>query len=627
MINMSARLSKIFLTRTLRHPSGNVRQLSNVFSTDTNLFSASFDLLSGTQQQQLFSAETMDADVGVRQAETELMLNSTNSPGLLRNHAACTHIINLTRINAGNAEKVLNIKQDERFHKLLKLLERDTHNLYPATIIACLKALKRLDIPPDSAAVKNLENSLLWVLRSCPTKDLLNVFTFTMNQETEAGKKIFNEVCQTLERRWVELTDARQLVVLFGHSDKLSISLLEKLEDRLQDTVEDLSPYDLVSIFTTFGRIGRRSMPVLRSLGFHIAKNRAYLNIKQIADVLFACNKLAYKDQETLERLCSALESLVESNDNLAVVRSILTSLGQLKLVTPTVLDMISDWYSKRLADNKLVENRDLSTLLLTLANLNYQPFDREDFFSKVVEGLKQEKILAGPRGDQQWLNVVWALTVLNRASNQHFQSVLEPAFATNLLENREARQTLSKWLNVNAAASASKEYTGPCVKVSESPELLDLGPPPSPPKIHFKKMVFETLTTLFPLPRFMAENIKTGAGLTLDAEIIVDSNAKPLQVEEYTSKFGLQSPKKVLPNGAHRIAIFLTPFQETLIGGGRTGGVELNVRLAREQGYIPLVINHKTIDTSMKAISRVQKIDILVKQAIGKKSETHSTE
>ena len=38
----------------------------------------------------------------------------------------------------------------------------------------------------------------------------------------------------------------------------------------------------------------------------------------------------------------------VESNDNLAVVRSILTSLGQLKLVTPTVLDMISDWYSKR---------------------------------------------------------------------------------------------------------------------------------------------------------------------------------------------------------------------------------------------------------------------------------------
>ena len=27
-----------------------------------------------------------------------------------------------------------------------------------------------------------------------------------------------------------------------------------------------------------------------------------------------------------------------------------------------------------------------------------------------------------------------------------------------------------------------------------------------------------------------MAEDIKTGAGLTLDAEIIVDSNAKPLQ-------------------------------------------------------------------------------------------------
>ena len=30
-----------------------------------------------------------------------------------------------------------------------------------------------------------------------------------------------------------------------------------------------------------FGKIGRRNMPILRSLGFHIAKNRGFLDIKQ----------------------------------------------------------------------------------------------------------------------------------------------------------------------------------------------------------------------------------------------------------------------------------------------------------------------------------------------------------
>ena len=40
----------------------------------------------------------------------------------------------------------------------------------------------------------------------------------------------------------------------------------------------------LLQILVTFGKIGRRNMPILRSLGFHIAKNRGFLDIKQVIE-------------------------------------------------------------------------------------------------------------------------------------------------------------------------------------------------------------------------------------------------------------------------------------------------------------------------------------------------------
>ena len=66
--------------------------------------------------------------------------------------------------------------------------------------------LAELGIPSDSLSVLNMENSLMWSVRSCPLKDLMMLLSFTIGRrETDSQKKLFSEICKSLERRWVEI--------------------------------------------------------------------------------------------------------------------------------------------------------------------------------------------------------------------------------------------------------------------------------------------------------------------------------------------------------------------------------------------------------------------------------------
>ena len=69
-----------------------------------------------------------------------------------------------------------------------------------------VQALSELGLDNESFCVKNLENSLMWTARSCSIKELMMLLSFTMGRrETESQNKLFNEVCRSLERRWVEI--------------------------------------------------------------------------------------------------------------------------------------------------------------------------------------------------------------------------------------------------------------------------------------------------------------------------------------------------------------------------------------------------------------------------------------
>lgn len=68
----------------------------------------------------------------------------------------------------------------------------------------------------------------------------------------------------------------------------------------------------------------------------------------------------------------------INTLDNHAVLRSILTSLGVLRFRHETLLDNITEWYIQR---STSLQSRDLITFLLTTAKLNYIPTNSDTIY------------------------------------------------------------------------------------------------------------------------------------------------------------------------------------------------------------------------------------------------------
>jgi len=514
-------------------------------------------------------------------------------------------------------EDKIKLKSDKKFLDLVKYLESDLKTVEVLFLISSLKALKNIGLSEKDYVIQNIENGILWSLRSCSIKELMMGFTFSVSRLESSEEKInFEKLCTIIERRWIEIQGGATFSLLLSHMDKLDDKLVAKIEDRLQDCVEELAPADLVSILNAYVKHNSRNKPVIRSLSYHIAKNKNLLDIKQIADVLFAFKSLSFKDQVTIERINSQLENLIKENDNLAVTRSILSSLGKLKFASSTILNMICDWYVARLTEGKNVEDRDLFTLVRILAKLNHLPNDDDTFFKKVVEKLTYASLQAVSNKNEIWLETVWSLTVLNKANSEQIASILDPSFIQKIGDGWG--NSSERILNVNAASLLmGDQYKGEKLKADQVELFAKQPQVDSPAKTAYKNFFKQTLLNLFPAPRFVTENVTTVHGVTLDYEIIVDSQAKPIQVAPYMTTVASKTAAKTLPAGASRVAILITPFQDCLLGGGMTGDTALAVRLLQNNGYVTLVCDFSTIDSTMKEVSRIQKLDVLIKQAL----------
>lgn len=82
------------------------------------------------------------------------------------------------------------------------------------------------------------------------------------------------------------------------------------------------------------------------------------------------------------------------------------------------LLENLTDWMVKH---RDICRPQDISSLLLTLATLNYPTVKADELKSRMVGSLKAEDFSKSI----EWLNHVWALVVLDFAEAQHFESVL----------------------------------------------------------------------------------------------------------------------------------------------------------------------------------------------------------
>ncbi|RZF48632.1 hypothetical protein LSTR_LSTR016361, partial [Laodelphax striatellus] len=90
------------------------------------------------------------------------------------------------------------------------------------------------------------------------------------------------------------------------------------------------------------------------------------------------------------------------------------------------LMDLLCVWTMKNLS---LCRTQDVVSLVLTLGAINHLPSNSEALFTKLESHLDASD-LSTPF---LWLDVVWSLLILNKATEKHISSVLDPAFILRL--------------------------------------------------------------------------------------------------------------------------------------------------------------------------------------------------
>ena len=101
-----------------------------------------------------------------------------------------------------------------------------------------------------------------------------------------------------------------------------------------------------------------------------------------------------------------------------------MTSLGLMRYSHPALVDSIITWYQ-----SSSMEIKDMTTLIITLASINYSGVSAQALLDSVTGQLQSSSL-----PDHVWLDTVWSLTVLGRVTPQQVQSVLDSSFSNNIL-------------------------------------------------------------------------------------------------------------------------------------------------------------------------------------------------
>ncbi|XP_055325601.1 FAST kinase domain-containing protein 4 [Sitodiplosis mosellana] len=378
-------------------------------------------------------------------------------------------------------------------------------------------------------------------------------------------------------------------------------------DDEASKIVETLSLPQKVKVFASLARKKTRSIEVLKTLASTISGHTGKLNLKECSDILFAMTSLNFIDEMLLCRISMDINRGLPKNlDKTAVVGSIVTSLGFLKYKEPALLDNLTEWVINK---QELCRSKDLASLLLTLALVNYRPKNFDEITTKLLPKITRDDLSAN-----EWLDYVWALSVLELHQSTHLESILRPEFLEKLTLEQELNDILPsqkmKLLNINAVAKyLTSNYDGPFLKSDSTVNNCPLGYRKSK-KILIQGLL-DTLKNLFTTDSYIRTEHNTKLGFVIDAECVLNKNRMPLAVES-THK------------DAFRVALMVLDYHDMCKGckNDPNGYNALAFKLLAKIGYTVLQIPHTEFSTSDKVLKRVQYLDTQLKNIVNQSSK-----
>ncbi|NXI69097.1 FAKD4 protein, partial [Anseranas semipalmata] len=471
----------------------------------------------------------------------------------LNSNQASLVISRLSRLAAEKKLETGSILQDERFRQLIDIMDSQISQVWNNTLVNLLKSLYSLGMESSSREMQSVEHEVLWRLRRLTFRQLAFLAEFLA---VKPGKenKLLNEVVKKLELRWTELEGTRAVVTLIVKVGHISPALMDRLEDKALELAEQFNPEDIRKITLALAYQNRRCVPLLRALSYHLIQKHLELNLNVLMDLIFAYGKLNFHQPQVFQKIATDLHPHVSTMTPVEVTRCI-RSFALLKWLSLPLFEAIAQY---ALDNAKQLSVTHLCGIILSFARLNFQPSGSEDFFNMVHEELQGRLDSLEPH---LLTDLVWSLCVLQQAKPPYLQRVLAPDFHAQIRgdPSPKAQNLRVKLIHINAAAKLeSPDYKGPFLPA----EMLSAAGPAGEKDTLLQSSLREALAGVLGSQDKGRFDVHTIYGWQIDAEVVVNSENKPLPVKDFAAPHLLRSEgTKPLPPGARRVAFLRWEF------------------------------------------------------------------
>ncbi|BES96095.1 FAST kinase-like protein, subdomain 1 [Nesidiocoris tenuis] len=415
----------------------------------------------------------------------------------------------------------------------------------------------------------------------------------------------FVSLCQMLGR-----TPKRSSPTLANVNKTGDLSLVLNVtgDDEAAKLISTITLPQMIKVMLSLAIKKRRSIPLLQALSFNISRSSTVLDIKQGADVLYALACLNFPDEVLLGKVCCDVIESVARCQKTSVIGSISTSLGLLKYKDENLLDELIAWTVK---NKELTRSQDLMSLLHTLASVNYQSPTCDKFFEVISPVLALDE--APSCGS--WLDIVWSLSVCERAAPDHLRSVLDLNFVekiSSLTSNSANFSWKKKLLNINGVAKFTQGYKGPFL----NEETTNFSAARGKDKQALVKSVIDALSSLVPSEGYLRTDVDSGMGFLIDSVCLIDDKMTPLPIVDKTVEMILnQKPKR-----GRKVAIMVRDYHDHTRGKVTLcGTAAVSSSLLTKAGYHVLNISYKDYNPRDKLSDRVAYLQNQLKSLLSK--------
>ncbi|XP_072116353.1 FAST kinase domain-containing protein 4 [Mobula birostris] len=444
------------------------------------------------------------------------------------------------------------IMGDERFKHLLNTIDRQVSIVWNGNLISLLRSLFFIGIDAKNPVLRSIENEVHWRLRRLTFKHLTSLLDYyTSFAQSDQQKVLLSDIIKHVELRWAEITDAKTVALLMTKVGHLSDTLMDKLEDKSLELAEHFTPDDTRKVMLALAFQNRRSVPLLRALSYHFMQKYFDLKTELLIDMAFAYGKLNFQQTQVFQRLASELLPRVPELSPLDIMRCT-KSFAYLKWLNLPLFEALAQYVYEHCDEMTEVQ---LCNIIMAFARLNYQPATGETFFAKIHSKLNSVLLEMDPF---LLVDLVWSLCILQQVNPVYLRHVLQPHFYQRVTEGTQPQKGENyklKLVHINATAQLEcSDYSGPFLP-SQCLDVWNSGARKKPSPL--SSGVCEALQSAFGDQTKYRCGVNTLYGWVIDGEVLMDSESKPLALQEYTALHILQPEGTMsLPSGAKRLAL-----------------------------------------------------------------------